>query len=245
MVDRDEIVGQILAVWRRHNEILLYLLAQIPAEGLAAVPSGSRGRDVARQFGHLNRVRLGWLSYHMTGKRPALPRGDKGPRPTRAQLRKALVKSGVEIDLYARGSLQGGTRPRLFGREIVRWLAYLISHESHHRGQVMLALKQNCMRLPDAVAVQGLWGRWIFGKYVFVLERAAQRRMKLTKAALRASVGAAMTKAFTSRLDSSSARSCGTRRILRSRFEKLWRRLAYGPGSSRLVRVKNFTTQSA
>lgn len=42
--------------------------------------------------------------------------------------------------------------------------AYLISHDSHHRGQIALVLKQNGMRLPDEVAIKDLWYEWYFGK---------------------------------------------------------------------------------
>ena len=163
-MDPAEVERQILAAWRRHNEILLFLLRSVPRGGMAAVPSGSKGRDVARQFAHLDRVRRGWVAFHRTGKRLTLPRFHTGPPPPKAKLRAALVASGKDVGALVQECLRTGAAPRMFGKEIVRWVAYLISHESHHRGQIMLALKQSGFRLPEAVGVQGLWGKWIFGK---------------------------------------------------------------------------------
>jgi len=39
-----------------------------------------------------------------------------------------------------------------------------IMNEQALSGQVMLALKQNGMRLPEKISIQGLWGKWIWGK---------------------------------------------------------------------------------
>lgn len=162
-LDRGELVRQLLAAWARNDAILRLLLDHVPPKGLRAVPAGSKGRDVAAQFWHLHRVRLVWVGYHETGQRRDVARYDKAHRPTKAQLRRALVTSGRAVADFLSRAFDGEARLRLFKGEAVRWLAYLIAHESHHRGQILLALKQSGMRMDDRLAVDGIWGRWVYG----------------------------------------------------------------------------------
>ena len=157
----DSVAEQVLDTWRRNNDILLHLLAGIPKHGFEALPAGSRGRTVALQFAHLDKVRRGWLQYHLTGKQDRLPRADKENPPSPAQLKKALKESGKAVEDYLARALRGEEKTRMFGGQPVRWMAYLIAHEAHHRGNMLLALKQSGQRVPDKVALEGLWMAWM------------------------------------------------------------------------------------
>lgn len=149
----------VLEAWERHQQIHLNLLKSISPSGLLVVPNGSKGRTVAEQFAHTNLVRLGWLKYHSSGQRPnrealkeAIP----------ADLYTALESSGQAVMEYLEKALKGEVKTRNFGKNPIRFMSYLISHESHHRGQIALALKQAGLRLPEEVSMQGLWGHWIW-----------------------------------------------------------------------------------
>src|SRR5688572_2858966 len=159
----DPLAREVLATWKRHQQILLFLLQRIPEKQLGAVTLDAKGRDVARAFAHLNRTRLGWLSFHATGERPDLPKSSKGDRPKKKELAAALKESGKRVEELLAKALRKEARVRLFGKSPVRWMGYLVAHESHHRGQILLALKQSGFTFDEKVGVQGLWGKWIFG----------------------------------------------------------------------------------
>jgi uncharacterized damage-inducible protein DinB len=147
---------QILDTWRIHNRINLYLLDAVAPEALGDV-GPTKGRGVAEALAHLHNVRLMWIKEAapdlMEGL--GLEKIEKGATPDGAALRAALETSGTAVERLLERGLESG-KIRGFKPHPVAFLGYLLSHESHHRGQIALALKANGHPL-DKKTAYGLW----------------------------------------------------------------------------------------
>lgn len=138
--------------WQIHNRINIYLLDAIEEAHLADTLS-SKGRNVGEQFAHINNVRLMWLKAADASLLEGLPKMEKG-NISKENLTDAMNRSAAAIEQLFDRSVDGKIKG--FKPHATAFLGYLISHESHHRGQIMLALKQSGHPVNQKVQY-GIW----------------------------------------------------------------------------------------
>jgi uncharacterized damage-inducible protein DinB len=151
------VTDPLVETWQINARIDLYLLQAVPGPGLLGVAS-SGGRTVGEAFAHIHNVRLMWLKASAPELLAGLEKIEKG-EVTGAGLAKSLEASAAAITTLLTQSLAGGGKVKGFKPHVHAFVGYLVSHESHHRGQIALALKQSGHPVDKKV----LFGMWEWG----------------------------------------------------------------------------------
>ena len=152
---------QLVESWQINQRVTLKLLDALADDALQATLSTRGGRNVARQLAHVHEVRLMLAELtSKTNRNAKLPHFAKGESPGKDQLLTAFAASATGVETSIReGWANGGKLPG-FKRGVVPMVGYLIAHESHHRGSILLTLKQTGYKLSDELR----WGLWDWNK---------------------------------------------------------------------------------
>jgi len=121
------------------NRVNLMLLDAMTDEQWTHVPS-PRARSIADQFAHLHNVRIMWLEVSSPERAKALRKTEKGAT-SRASVRAALEASAEAIAALIGEAVEAG-KMRGYKRGPIAFCGYLLAHEGHHRGQILVHLKR-------------------------------------------------------------------------------------------------------
>jgi uncharacterized damage-inducible protein DinB len=152
--------SQIIETWKIHNRICLFLIENLPEEALSATLSKRGGRDIARQLAHVYNVRASRLESFSKKVKIPLPQFPSETSPPKKELLKAFEQSGIVMERYIEYCLGNDGQVSNFKRGVVPMIGYYISHEAHHRGGILLTMKQSGIKIPDSLK----WGIWDWNK---------------------------------------------------------------------------------
>lgn len=138
-----------------NNRVNLYLLDAIPEEHLPDIYPGGKGRSAGKQWAHLHDVRMMWLKAAAPELLAGLAKLNDEEVLNKKALKNALTQSGNAIDqLFQQAAATGKIKG--FKPHATAFLGYLLAHEAHHRGQIIITLKQNGHMI-DKKTQFGIW----------------------------------------------------------------------------------------
>ena len=148
------------AVSERMNQLVLECL---DSRAWRARLPGSKGRTIAAIFTHVHNIRCKWLRLSAPHLKP--PPRLHHTRCTQKQAKQALAKSAELCSKMLAEALAPRGRVKKFHRDgwAKPWapgaamVAYMIVHESHHRGQACMLAHQPGFPLPDKATYE-IWG---------------------------------------------------------------------------------------
>lgn len=160
-IDLGEALAESYVVNDRMNQIVL---EHLDPRAWRAKPPGERTRTIAAIFSHMHNIRRKWL--RLSAPHLKLPKSLDRARCTQEQAQAALAESSARCyEMLVQALATAGHRVERFSRDgwAKPWpagaamVAYMITHDAHHRGQVCMLAHQLGFPLPPE-AGYAIWG---------------------------------------------------------------------------------------
>ena len=159
--NRGQLGRAAVRIFAANERINQTLIEHLDPEAWGAKPPG-KTRPIAAIFTHMHNVRCKWI--RLTAPHLKVPRQLNRADCTPQQARAGLAESGARCAEMLAESLGGGQRIEKFGRDgwAKPWpvgpemLCYMLCHEAHHRGQVLMLAHQLGFPLPKELGY-GMW----------------------------------------------------------------------------------------
>ena len=159
-----DLQATLLGAWRTNCRVTDFLIEHLPAALWNAAVPGVPRRTLRTIVAHLHNTRSRWLKTLGREHEITVPPLVNLRTVDRRSLLAALRRSGRGIEQLLRlGMAHGGVVPpskgyvwRNLPLDVGHVLSYFVTHEGHHRGQVVTIARQLGHRLPAEV-VNGLW----------------------------------------------------------------------------------------
>ena len=146
----------LLNAFNTNNRINHYLIDNLPPAAWKEKPPDGKGRTIAAIVAHMHNVRVMWLKAAKAADIP--PQVDRAT-VTPTQSMRALESSRHALSVIIDGALAGDGRVKSFRPDVAGFLAYLIAHDAHHRGQITMLARQLGHPLPQ----KAMFGMWEWG----------------------------------------------------------------------------------
>ncbi len=144
----------LIEAWEINDRVNLYLIEHIEEDHLKDKATG-KGRNVGEQFAHIHNTRLNWLKAIAPDTTFGIMKVDRPSATHKDLLIDSFQKSSKAISDVLKVGFEEG-QIKNFKKSPVVFLSYLLAHEAHHRGQIILHLKLNKHHLDKKIRMD-IW----------------------------------------------------------------------------------------